>query len=235
MSHVIDVSDETFADAVLDESRRRPVVVDFWASWCQPCRMLSPMLERLANEAGGTFLLAMVDVDANPQLAMAFRIQSVPTVIAFRDGRLFDQFSGVLPEQSLRMFLQRLEPSEADQLASQAETAQAEGRVEDAGALYQRALAIDPGHRAASLGLGRILASRGDLDGAKIIHEPFRPDPEADRLLAAVEVARWGGPEPNGEGPLAQAERAAAEGRFRDALETFLREVRAGGEGRDEA
>jgi len=99
--NAIEVSDQTFQTAVLDESSRRPVVVDFWAEWCQPCRMIGPVLERLAEEHSGQFLLAKLDVDANPQASTAFGIRSIPVVKAFREGRVVDEFIGGGPEQAI--------------------------------------------------------------------------------------------------------------------------------------
>src|SRR5437016_14663037 len=100
--NVVEVTDETFTSAVLEESSRRPVVVDFWAEWCQPCRMIGPVLERLAEEHRGQFLLAKLDVDANPQASYAFRIQSIPAVKAFRDGQRGSEVSGAIREASIR-------------------------------------------------------------------------------------------------------------------------------------
>src|SRR4029453_1851469 len=97
--NVIEVTDQNFGTAVLEESKRRPVVVDFWAGWCQPCRLIGPVLERLAGEAGGDFLLAKLDVDANPQASAAFRIQSIPAGKAFRAGTRGDEFLGATPAQ----------------------------------------------------------------------------------------------------------------------------------------
>src|SRR2546422_9412498 len=105
LASVRDVSDQTFQSEVLEESFRRPVVVDFWGEWCQPCRMIGPVLERLAEEHRGQFLLAKLDVDANPQASYAFRIQSIPAVKAFRDGQLVSEFVGAIPEGSIRAWL----------------------------------------------------------------------------------------------------------------------------------
>ena len=225
---VVEVTDDDFQTAVLDESSRRPVVVDFWAEWCQPCRMIGPVLERLAEEHRGQFLLAKLDVDANPQASYAFRIQSIPAVKAFRDGHLVSEFVGAIPEGSIRAWLASLLPSEADKLVEEAERAEREGREEEADRLFREVLRTEPHHARAALGVGRMAAARGDTEEARRALEPLRPDPEAERLLAAIQVSEWATPQ--GRGPLSEAERAAAEGRFQEALETFLAAIRNGTE-----
>ena len=223
---VVNVTDGDFAQTVVEESRRRPVVVDFWAAWCAPCRTIGPVLERLAQEYGGRFRLAKLDVDANPQVSAAFRIQSIPAVKAFADGKIVQEFIGAIPEPSIRQFIETVLPTEADELAAQAELEEQAGRIDQAEQLFRRALSADKDHHVASLGLGRLAALRGDPEEARTYLLPLRPDPEAERLLAALEVSEWSSP--NGEGPLAQAERAAAEGRWRDALEVFMAAVQNG-------
>lgn len=233
-SNVVEVTDQTFGTAVLEESYRRPVVVDFWAEWCQPCRLIGPVLERLAEEHKGQFLLTKLDVDSNPQVSAAFRIQSIPAVKAFRDGRLLTEFVGVIPEQSIRQFLRAVLPSEAEGVVDQAEEAERAGRLDEADKLFRQALEADPNLTRAALGIGRLSALRGDADEAKRVLSPLRPDPEAERLLTAIEVSEWAGPSANGDSPLARAERAAGQGRFAEALEGFLQEIRVGDQ-RDEA
>jgi len=234
LPNVIEVTDQDFGTAVLEESKRRPVVVDFWAEWCQPCRLIGPVLERLAQESNGEFLLAKLDVDANPEASAAFRIQSIPAVKAFRDGRLLNEFIGAIPEQAIRQWLKAVVPSEADRLAARGEEAEREGRAGESERLYRKALEEEPEHVGALLGRGRLAAARGDLEEARSLLQPLRPDPEAERLLAAIEVSGWAEPSPNGEGPLQRGQRAAAEGRYREALEAFLAEVQ-GEQNRDDA
>src|SRR5947207_6529120 len=112
LPNVIEGTDQDSGPAVLEQSKRRRVVVDCWAEWCQPCRLIGPVLERLAQESGGEFLLAKLDVDANPEASAAFRIQSIPAVKAFRDGRQVNEFIGAIPEQAIRQWLKTVVPSE---------------------------------------------------------------------------------------------------------------------------
>src|SRR5919198_1833266 len=141
---VVDVTDADFKARVVDESRRRPVLVDFWADWCGPCKQLSPVLERLAGEKAGQFLLAKMDVDRNQYTASQFRIQSIPNVWAFVGGRPVDQFIGALPEPAVREFIERLLPTDADLEAKEAWRAAESGDVESAERGFREALAEDP-------------------------------------------------------------------------------------------
>src|SRR5437588_3802679 len=151
LATIEEVTDQTFVPSVIEESKRRPVVVDFWAGWCQPCRIIAPVLEQLAREHRGEFLLAKLDVDRNPQVSTAFRISSIPAVIAFRDGRPVNEFVGAIPEPQIRRFIDTIVPSEADRLTDRARQAEEAGRTE-----------------------------------------------EAERLLAAIEISEWAGPDANG-------------------------------------
>jgi putative thioredoxin len=157
---VRDVAEADFEREVIQGSKVQPVVVDFWAPWCQPCVRLSPVLERLINERRGEVILAKVNVDEAPRLAGAFRIASIPTVIGFRDGQAVSEFQGLLPESQLKSFLDRLGPSEAERLVVRAKGMEADN-PQEAEALYRHALERDRGNEAAVLGLGRVLLRRG--------------------------------------------------------------------------
>ena len=234
-ANVVNVTDATFREGVIEESRRRPVVVDFWAGWCQPCRIIGPVLERLAEEHRGDFVLAKLDVDSNPEASMAFRIQSIPAVKAFKDGAVVNEFIGALPEPAIRQFLETVLPSEADRLVQQGLEAERAGKTADAERIFRRALDLQPSNEAALLGRGRLAALRDDVEEARRFLEPLRPNEEAERLLAAIEVSEWSAPGANGESPMAKGQRAAAEGRWNDALADFLQEVQAGGNASESA
>lgn len=165
-SFVIDVSEQTFATEVIERSKTTPVVVDFWAEWCGPCRVLGPILERLATEFNGAFILAKVDVDQNQRLSMQYHVQGIPAVKAFYDGNVVGEFTGALPEPQVRKFVQSLVPSPADLLARQAYDWEMSGQLPMAVANYRQALAEDPDHPHALIGLGRTLLAQGEVDEA---------------------------------------------------------------------
>ena len=223
-SVVVDVTDADFMETVVEESKRRPVVVDLWASWCGPCKTLGPILERVAEQHGGAFLLARLDVDANPYTAGQFGVQSIPTVIAFRDGAPVEGFVGAVPEPMVNEFVDRIMPSEADLVAKEAMEQEAEGDVADAERRYREALAADANSRAARLGLGRILADRGDHDEARQTLMPLLPDADAEQLLSALEVSSWS--TLREAGTLPSAKRLAAQGKWREALDGMLGALR---------
>jgi len=193
---VKDVTDVTFDREVIEQSRRVPVVIDFWAPWCAPCRALGPVLERLAEEHAGAFVLARINVDENPQVSTAFGIRSIPAVKAVCGGEVVDEFVGALPEATLRQFLRGILPSESDGLAEEARSAEHRGDRDGALALYRRALEGDPNHPVARLGLGRLL-SDSDADAALAELDRVLPATaertEADRLAARLRLGRENG------------------------------------------
>lgn len=217
---VVEATDQNFVKTVVEESHRRPVVVDLWAAWCGPCRTLGPMLEKVAEERDGAFLLAKLDVDANPYTAGQFGVQSIPTVVAFKDGRPVDGFVGAIPEPMVNEFVDRLLPTEADLGAEQAREEELGGDLADAETKYREALETDPNNREARLGLGRVLAETGRDDEARGTLMPLLPDGEAERVLATIEVRSWASlTEP---GTLAGAKRLAAKGKVREALDEMI-------------
>ncbi|HEV3364329.1 MAG TPA: tetratricopeptide repeat protein [Acidimicrobiia bacterium] len=187
---IIDVSEATFTRDVIERSREVPVVVDFWAGWCAPCRALGPVLERLAEEAGGSWVLAKLDVDANPRLAGAFQVQSIPAVRAFKDGQEVAEFTGALPEPAVRQWLTQLGPSPADIACKEGAALEAAGRFDEAAERYRQALAEAPGHAEAATALNRVeLAQRAaGLDRSDLEHRAETGDIDAVLALADLEA-----------------------------------------------
>ena len=161
-----DVTVEDFEEKVVAVSRRVPVLVDFWAPWCAPCRTLKPILEKLAEEYQGRFLLAKVNSDENQELAMRYGVRSIPAVKAFSGGELVDEFMGALPEGRVREFIDALVPSRAEPLRLEAQAARARGDNDTAQRLLVEALALDPRHEAVQLDLVELLADTGKLTDA---------------------------------------------------------------------
>ncbi len=234
---VVDVTDTTFEAEVLERSKEVPVVVDFWAPWCGPCRTLGPLLERLADEYAGAFVLAKVNVDESPGLSAAFRVQSIPMVIGLRDGALAAHFVGALPEGGVRDFLAQLLPSEGEQRAAAAAALLAAGKTSEAEAAFEDALKMDPRAAGALLGLATVRSQRGDDADALDLLDRVGPGPErqeADRLAAAIRIRQSGaGDEATArarvdanpddlEARFALAQALAAAGRHDAALEQYL-------------
>jgi len=230
-ANVIEATDQNFEQVVVEGSKERPVVVDLWAAWCGPCRTLGPILEKVAREREGAFLLAKLDVDANPMVASMFGVQSIPTVIAFRDGQPVTGFVGAYPEPAVNDFVDSLLPTEADLVAEEARAEADAGDVEGAEEGFREALEKDPDNREAAVGLAAILAERGELEAARELARPLLPDAAAERVMALTRIRE--GASVEGPGTLASARRLAAQGRWREALDGMLASL--GGEDRDEA
>lgn len=233
---VIDVSTTEFADKVLLRSGEVPVVVDFWAAWCGPCRVLGPILERAAAEAGGEWDLVKVDVDQNQQLAGEFGVQGIPTVIGFRDGRPVSRFTGALPEPQVRQWLRELVPTAADRHAEAGQRALEAGETEAAETAFRQALESDRSHLEAGTGLARILVGRGDAGEAIEILAALPENETVRGLRTQAELqsidldvaeleAKLADDPGNTRARLDLGRALAAEGDYRPALEHLLEVV----------
>jgi putative thioredoxin len=215
---MVEVTEATFDAEVIERSRGLPVLVDFWAEWCGPCRVLGPVLERAVAAHPDNVVLAKLDVDANPTLAARYGIQGIPAVKAFRDGEVVREFVGAQPPATVEAFVESLIPSPA------------EGLVEagDETSLRQ-ALELEPGRSDAALALARILHERGDDDEALALLERASGDFEAEGLAARIRLAREADPE------LRDALAAIDGGRSEDGLDALLAALEASENGpRDE-
>jgi putative thioredoxin len=204
--HVLEVTTAGFERDVLETSKRVPVVVDFWAPWCGPCRALTPVLEKLAAAYGGRFRLAKVNSDENPELAAAFGVRSIPTVVGFRDGQAVAQFLGAVPESQARAFIDKLLPSPSQLEQARAAGLRQAGDLPNAARALRQAVELDAANDAARLDLAEVLIELGRPAEAGPLLDAVRPDVDLDARVAALRAA------------IAFAQSGADEGRLRETL-----------------
>ena len=224
--HIKDSGLDTFAADVLDASRQTPVIVDFWAPWCGPCKQLGPALEKAVNDAKGAVKLVKVNIDENPEIAQQLRIQSIPTVYAFKDGQPVDGFMGALPDSQVAAFVAGLAegggagghehggPDHAAEVLLIADEALAAGDIGTAAQAYGHVLQDFPGQPKAVAGLACCYLKSGDVERARTTLQLVRPDGANDEAIRAVEaeLRLRDNPAPRGELELLKAKLAADAG-----------------------
>ena len=242
-TYSFDTSAESFEKEVLKASERVPVLVDFWAPWCAPCRVLKPILEKLAGEYQGRFLLAKVNSDENPQLSARFGVRGIPNVKAFVDGELADEFTGALPESGVRAFIDRLIPTPAEKLRRAARALVIQGDFDEAERHLRNALALDPADHAVRLDLVELLLAKNSQAEADELFAPIperERDERADRLYAVLALwkksrqlptvealqAKLAADPADLQALMALGERLVADQRFEPALAALLEVVR---------
>jgi putative thioredoxin len=242
---IADVDEAQFDELVIAASHERPVIVDFWASWCGPCRVIGPILERVVTSLAGRVALAKVNVDENRRLAAAWRIQSIPAVKVFRDGKPVKEFVGALPESEIRRQLAAVLPSEADEAVAEGERLAEQGKWQSAEAEYRKALAAEPGHKRATLRLAAAALRRGDVSQATGLVDQVGPDRALSAEIESLQARIWFAGRCKDSGLLEACRQRLAddptdlgarfhlgcclahEGRHREALEELLAVVRA--------
>jgi putative thioredoxin len=245
--YITDVTTADFQQEVLLKSRDVPVLVDFWAEWCGPCKTLSPLLERMTEDATGSFLLAKVDVDANQELSAQFGVQSIPTIVAVVNGKEVNRFSGSLPEAAIQTFIDSVMPSEIDLMVEEARSVLISGDVVASEHILRQVLDTQSDHQDAGTSLAALLIDKGETEEAMIVLGKLVPDADVDRLQGAARLRKAAGTDislleaavqanpGDDEAHLELAKALAARGEYEPALDKMLAIVRNGDDGKEGA
>ncbi len=184
--YIVEITNNNYQSDIIERSRQVPVLVDFWAPWCQPCQMLMPVLASLAEQYQGKFILAKINTEDQQELAAQFGIRSIPTVKLFRNGEAVDEFAGALPESEIRKFLDKHIPRESDALVDQAEQLLLQGDIDNALTLLEQAKASDPANSNIDIALAQAYAAAGNAEKALEITDQlpaeFQDKPEIQVL-----------------------------------------------------
>ena len=239
---VLEATDANFTEVVIQRSHQMPVIVDFWAAWCEPCHILSPTLEKIANEYAGRVQLVKVNIDQNPTVTQQYGIQSIPAVKAFEGGGVTSEFAGVQPEEHVRAFFDILVPSQADHAMTSAQRFRALGDDAAAREQLELVLADDPNQLDAALELADILSASGDAADtarARELAQRYEHDPRARRAFGRIGLAelaagkdraaleaRVAADESDAEARYHLGAVLAVAGEWQDALEHLLATVR---------
>jgi putative thioredoxin len=191
-AYIQDSGTATFTADVLEASRTQPVIVDFWAPWCGPCKQLTPLIEKVVTAAGGAVKLVKVNIDDNPELAQHLRIQSIPTVYAFKDGQPVDGFAGALPESQIKAFVERLAgpagPSPIEQILGEAEAALDSGDLSMSAQGFAAILQEEPANARAIAGLARCYLRSGDVEHARQTLDMAPDEAKSDQAIASAQA-----------------------------------------------
>lgn len=242
---IFDVSTQDFQSQVIEQSHEVPVLVDFWAEWCGPCRMLTPVLEKVVESMNGRLMLAKVNTETAPELAQRYGIRGIPNVKLFIKGQVMSEFQGNIPEAQIRAFINQFCPNESDQLYQKASVLLSEGQSYAALEHFQKVLEIQPDHEEAMMGLSKSLLRLGELEKAKFWVEQINPQNVRAQFLKELIVLMEQAKSPEVKAFAESSEKAPhfyaggleqlAKGDFEQALEHFLESVKEDRRFADEA